>query len=71
MKKAARLAVRRHELLGESIAVSRDGKVVIVPSEETPDFPEESRPARDRRSGIRCEPDTRHLSRFIVVIDNL
>jgi hypothetical protein len=34
-------AVRRHKLLGESIAVWRDGKVVIVPPEEIPDFPED------------------------------
>jgi hypothetical protein len=34
MKKAVRDALRRHKLLGESIAVSRDGKVVIVPPEE-------------------------------------
>lgn len=27
-------ALRRHKLLGESVAVSRDGKVVIVPAEE-------------------------------------
>jgi hypothetical protein len=27
-------ALRRHKLLGESIAVWRDGKVVIVPPEE-------------------------------------
>jgi hypothetical protein len=45
MKKAARQAVRRHKLLGESIAVSRDGKVVILPPEEIPDFPEDE-PAR-------------------------
>ena len=40
MKKAAHDAVRRHKLLGESIAVSRDGKVVILSPEEIPDFPE-------------------------------
>lgn len=34
MQKASRQAIRRHKLLGESIAVSRDGKVVIVPPEE-------------------------------------
>ncbi len=34
MRKAAHQAVRRHKLLGESIAVWRDGKVVIVPPEE-------------------------------------
>jgi hypothetical protein len=34
MARAVREALRRHKLLGESIAVSRDGKVVIVPPEE-------------------------------------
>ena len=46
MKKAAHDAVRRHKLLGESIAVSRDGKVVILPPEEIPDFPEDDAPVR-------------------------
>jgi len=41
MKKAVRQALRRHKLLGESVAVSRDGKVVILPPEEIPDYPEE------------------------------
>ncbi len=41
MKKGARAALRRHKLLGESIAVSRDGQVVILPPEEIPDFPED------------------------------
>jgi hypothetical protein len=41
MQKAARQAIRRHKLLGESIAVSQDGKVVILPPEEIPDFPED------------------------------
>jgi hypothetical protein len=43
MNKAARDAVRRHKLLGESIAVSRDGKVVIIPPEEivVPELPDE------------------------------
>lgn len=40
MRKAAQQAVRRHRLLGESIAVWRDGKVVIVPAEEI-EVPEE------------------------------
>jgi hypothetical protein len=41
MKKGVRDALRRHKLLGESIAVWRDGKVVIVPPEEIeiPDEP--------------------------------
>ena len=46
MNKGIRQALRRHKLLGESIAVSQDGKVVILPPEEIPDFPEEESPAR-------------------------
>jgi hypothetical protein len=47
MQKATREAIRRHKLLGESIAVSRDGKVVILSPEEIPDFPEDGdAPAR-------------------------
>ncbi len=42
MQKAVRQALRRHKLLGESVAVSRDGKVVIVSPEEIPDYPEEA-----------------------------
>jgi hypothetical protein len=41
MQKAVRQALRRHKLLGESVAVSQDGKVVILPPEEIPDYPEE------------------------------
>jgi hypothetical protein len=41
MQRAVRQALRRHKLLGESVAVSRDGQVVILPPEEIPDFPEE------------------------------
>jgi hypothetical protein len=41
MNRSIRQALRRHKLLGESIAVSRDGKVVILPPEEIPDFPED------------------------------
>jgi hypothetical protein len=41
MRKATRQALRRHKLLGESVAVSRDGKVVILSPEEIPDFPED------------------------------
>jgi hypothetical protein len=43
MNKAVREALRRHKALGESIAVSRDGEVVIVPPEEivVPDLPED------------------------------
>jgi hypothetical protein len=46
MNKGIRQALRRHKLLGESIAVSRDGRVVILPPEEIPDFPEDEAPAR-------------------------
>lgn len=34
MRKAVREAVRRHKLLGQPIAVGRDGKVVWIPPEE-------------------------------------
>jgi len=34
MNRGVRAALRRHKLLGESIAVWRDGRVVIVPPEE-------------------------------------
>jgi hypothetical protein len=43
MQKAVRQALRRHKLLGESVAVSDEhGKVVILSPEEIPDFPEEA-----------------------------
>lgn len=47
MDRGIRDALRRHKLLGESIAVWRDGKVVIVPPEEivVPDLPDEERAA--------------------------
>jgi hypothetical protein len=43
MKRGVRDALRRHKLLGQSIAVSRDGQVVIVPAEEivVPDLPDD------------------------------
>jgi hypothetical protein len=43
MKRGVRDALLRHKLLGESIAVWRDGKVVIVPAEEivVPELPDE------------------------------
>ena len=43
MGRAVRDALRRHKLLGESIAVSRDGKVVIIPAEEieVPELPDD------------------------------
>lgn len=41
MNKAVRQAIRRHKLLGESIAVSQDGKVVILTADEIPDYPED------------------------------
>lgn len=34
MRKAVREAVLRHKLLGQPIAVSRDGKVVWIPPDE-------------------------------------
>lgn len=34
LKKAVADAIKRHKLLGESIAVWRDGKVVIIPATE-------------------------------------
>ena len=34
MRQGVREALRRHKLLGESIAVWKDGKVVVVPPEE-------------------------------------
>ena len=48
MQAAARDAVRRHKLLGESIAVWRDGKVVVVPPEEivVPDLPDDAPQSR-------------------------
>jgi hypothetical protein len=43
MQKAVRQALRRHKLLGESVAVSDEhGKVVILSPEEIPDFPEDA-----------------------------
>lgn len=42
MQKAVRQALRRHKLLGESVAVSdKDGKIVTLSPEEIPDYPEE------------------------------
>ena len=40
MREAVREAIRRHKLLGQSIVVSREGKVVIVPPEEIEIAPE-------------------------------
>lgn len=34
LKKAVADAIKRHKLLGQSIAVWRDGKVVIIPAKE-------------------------------------
>jgi hypothetical protein len=53
MNKGIRQALRRHKLLGESIAVSQDGKVVILSPEEIPDFPEEETPARSGTGQVR------------------
>ncbi|MFN8637257.1 MAG: hypothetical protein U0893_25690 [Chloroflexota bacterium] len=46
MARAVRDAIRRHKLLGESIAVMRDGKVVVVPPEEivVPQLPDDPAP---------------------------
>ena len=41
MRKAVREAVRRHKLLGNPIAVGRDGKVVWIPPEEIEGSPPE------------------------------
>jgi hypothetical protein len=41
LAEAVQEAVRRHKLLGESIVVWRDGKVVIVPPEEI-ELPDET-----------------------------
>jgi len=43
MDRGIRDALLRHKLLGESIAVSRDGKVVIVPAEDivVPELPDD------------------------------
>jgi hypothetical protein len=40
VKKAVALAIARHKLLGESIAVWKDGQVVIVPPEDIPSNPD-------------------------------
>lgn len=44
MDRSIRDALRRHKLLGESIAVWRDGQVVIVPPEEivVPELPDDT-----------------------------
>ncbi len=42
LTKAVHHAVKRHKLLGESIAVWRDGKVVILTGDEIPDFEEDT-----------------------------
>lgn len=34
LKKAVADAIKRHKLLGESIAISQNGKVVIVPADK-------------------------------------
>jgi hypothetical protein len=41
LQRAVRQALTRHKKLGESVAVWRDGRAVIVPPEEIPDFPSE------------------------------
>ena len=44
MRKAVREAVLRHKLLGQPIAVGRDGKVVWIPAEEIEIPPPEDDP---------------------------
>ncbi|MCC7366927.1 MAG: hypothetical protein IT306_00800 [Chloroflexi bacterium] len=48
MDHGIRDAPRRHKLLGESIAIWRDGQVVIVPPEEivVPELPDDERAPR-------------------------
>jgi hypothetical protein len=41
VKEAIALALAKHKRLGESIAVWKDGKVVVVPPEEIPSNSEE------------------------------
>jgi hypothetical protein len=41
LQRAARQALRQHRLLGVPIATWRDGRVVVIPPEEIPEFPEE------------------------------
>jgi len=45
MRKAVREAVLRHKLLGNPIAVGRDGKVVWIPPEQIEVPPPEDEPA--------------------------
>lgn len=42
LKKAVADAIARHKLLGESIAIWKDGKVVIVPADEIDLLPKEN-----------------------------
>ncbi len=52
IRNGVRAALRRHKLLGQSIVVWQDGKVVELPPEEIPDWPEEKdEPADRERSG--------------------
>ena len=44
VRKAVREAVLRHKLLGNPIAISRDGKVVWIPPEEIEVPPPEEEP---------------------------
>ncbi len=56
LQEGVRQALRRHKLLGQSVAVWRDGQVVIVPPEEIPVEPGEDGQTFDspppRRSGL-------------------
>lgn len=40
VQKAIREAIERHRKLGESIAISKNGKVIILPPEKIPDLEE-------------------------------
>jgi hypothetical protein len=51
IRNGVRAALRRHKLLGQSIVVWRDGKVVEVPPEEIPDWPAEEESADQESSG--------------------
>jgi hypothetical protein len=47
LERAYRQTMRIHKKLGQSVVSWRDGKVVIIPPEEVPDFPEEKLPWED------------------------
>lgn len=47
LERAYRYAMWRHKRLGQPVVSWRDGKVVIIPPEEIPDFPEEKLPGTE------------------------